>query len=75
MKRIYRVEFEEKWTGCKDWMPDAKNVLANGDATQAIAKVRKNSLGASYVAEDTGTLQKCVGFRFTAVKVIAEAEI
>jgi hypothetical protein len=74
MKKIFRVEFDEKWTGCKDWVSDYVNVLAS-DLNTAINKARKNSLGKSHVAEDSNKLEKCIGFRPTEVKLVAEAQI
>ena len=75
MKRIYRVEFEEKWTGMSDWVGGHIDVWANGDMDKAIAKARKNSIGKKYKAEDNAKVNRCVGFRATGVKVLAEAEI
>jgi hypothetical protein len=73
MKRIFRVEFDEKWTGGKAWIPGHVNVLAD-DLDEAINKARKHALGQSYVG-DSNKLQKCTNFRPTEVKLVAEAEI
>jgi hypothetical protein len=74
MKRIYRVEFEEKWTGCSEWLSDHVNVLANGNAQDAIEKVKRHRLG-QITKDGPNKSIKCVGFRFTGVKVEAEADI
>ena len=74
MKRIYEVDFDEKWLGCA-WMQDSIKVLANGDLQHAIAKAKKHVLAQQYTAQDNGKQQRCVGFRARAVRVLAEADI
>lgn len=74
MKRIFRVEFDEKWIGCGEWIPGHINVLAD-DLSAAINKTRKHALGQSYVDPESNKLQKCANFRPTEVKLVAEAEI
>lgn len=75
MKRIYRVEYEEKWTGCKDWIDGHIDVMANGDMDKAVAKARRHSIGQTYKDEEKGKLQRCIAFRATGIKVLAEADI
>jgi hypothetical protein len=72
VKRIYKVNYEERWTGCREWMADSTNVLANGDAQQAIDRVKKQSLSNTY-KDEKGKLQKCIGFRLREIEVLAEA--
>jgi len=74
-KRIYRVDYEEKWTGCGDWISDHLNVAGNSNAFSAVERVEKRALRQSYQAEDTGKTQNCVGFRLTGIKIVAEADI
>ena len=73
MNRIYQIKYEEKWSGCREWLPDSTNVLANGDAQKAVDKVKRQSLTKSYKAEDAGKVQKCVAFRLREVSMLAEA--
>lgn len=72
MNRIYEIKYEEKWTGCQDWLPDTDKVLANGDAQKAVDKLRRDRLSAQHKT-DKGKLCKCIGFRLTSVQVLAEA--
>ena len=73
MKRIYEVEFEERWIGCH-WVADSVNVCANGDMYKAIEKARKHRLSQHFKGENN-KVERCVGFRALGVKVLAEAEI
>jgi hypothetical protein len=74
MKAIYRVEYDEKWNTCKDWIYSRIDVLAN-DLDSAINKARKNSLKQTYVDDENKTINKCVGFRPREVKLLALADI
>jgi hypothetical protein len=73
MKRIYEVEFEEKWRGCA-WVENSLKVAGNGDMQHAIAKAKKNRL-AQHFTDENDKEQKCIGFRPLGVKVIATADI
>lgn len=73
MKRIYRVDYEEKWPG-GEWVNADMNVFANGNGLDAIKKAKKRAMSKSY-EDDNGKIHKCIGFRFTGVRVIAEAEV
>ncbi len=73
MKRIYEVDFEERWKGCK-WIENSLKVAANGDLRNAISKARKHVLSQSFRTDD-GKLEKCVAFRAIGVKVVAQADI
>ncbi len=74
MKRIYEVEFEQKWNTGTEWFADRIKVLANGNAMSAVEKAKKNSLRTQYT-DDDGKVSKVIDFRFTAVRVLAEADI
>lgn len=74
MKRIYKVSYEQKFTGIGEWMPDHKNVLANGDATNAIRIAKRSALKEGF-DDEKGVWRRCTKFRFTEIEVVAEAEL
>lgn len=73
--KVYKIEYEEKWTGGVDWLADSTAVLANEDAQKAIDKVKRQSLTKTYKCDDTGKVMKCVAFRLCEVSILAEADI
>lgn len=72
---VYRVKFEYRYNREREWCDDAKNVLANGSAEAAIAKVRKDALGDEWTDADTGKHYKCTGFRLVAVERVCEIDV
>ena len=75
-KRIYKVEFEEKWSYDRTaWIQDSINVLANGDAAAAIKKAKKSVLRKTFFDEEHKRLEKVTGFRLLSVDTIATADI
>ena len=63
MKRIYEVKFSLKHKGVSEWLNDETKVLANGDAQEAVDKVKKQAL------KDRGVR----AFRLREVRILAEA--
>ena len=74
MQYVYKVEYEVKYSGIREWMPDHANVLANGSARSAVAKVERYARSMSF-EDDKGVNRKVVDFRFTGVEQIASVEV
>lgn len=73
---IYRVEWQEKWTNCDDWMRNDANVAAS-DAESAIRKAKDYALEQSYKqdAQDGGKTCKVTGFRLKGVQLVASTTL
>ena len=74
MKRIYEVEYEEKWPGC-EWVSSSIKVAGNGNALDAVAKTRKYVLGLTYENEENNRIERCKGFRLLGISLVAQADI
>lgn len=72
-KRIYQVSYEEKYSGVGGWMPDKKNVLADGDSLVAFRKLKRHILGTVF-EDDRGQIHRCQKVRLVGIEVVAEAD-
>jgi len=82
MKRancIYRVKYEEQTDGTWDGGSGELDVLSNGDARKAVAKVEKHVVGRTFEwkdeEKDKMRTSKITGFRLISVNLLAEANI
>ena len=78
MASIYRVDYEERYKGLREWMGDHEEVISNNGAESAVKKVKRLSLRKSF--EDVtkrGRVvdRKCVGFRLVAVERLAHTTL
>ena len=68
MKNLWKVEFDAKYTGVGDLMPESVKVVANGDGLTAVAKARRQVLGSTFWED--GNLRRCRYVKLTGLELL-----
>jgi hypothetical protein len=77
MKHVYEVEFELRYSGIREWMPESVHVLGNGDASKVVEQVRRHEFKGSF--EDVTkagevVTRRVVDFRMTGVTQVMKVD-
>ena len=74
MNHLYKVEFEAKYTGFGEWMPDEiVHVIGNGDGLKAITKASKVVMKKEFTDED-GTVHKVTSVRVIGLEQLQQID-